>query len=166
MTSGAGGAVDGTTVRLVSPVPGVVHALADVPDPVFAEEMVGPGVALQPDAVGRLDVVAPCDGVIGSLHPHAFALELGGDRAVLVHVGIDTVGLQGAGFTLHLGRGQHVRTGDRVLTWSPVDVAAAGLATVCPVVVLQGDPATLVRLVGDGERVAAGQPLLDWTPAG
>lgn len=169
MTAGADGAdggADATTVRLVSPVPGVVHALADVPDPVFAEEMVGPGLALQPDAVGRMDVVAPCDGVVGSLHPHAFALELGRDRAVLVHVGIDTVGLQGAGFTLHVTRGQRVRTGDRVLTWSPVDVAAAGLATVCPVVVLQGDPSALRRLVAAGERVEAGQPLLDWTPAG
>lgn len=162
MTAGAGE----TAVRLVSPVPGVVHALVDVPDPVFAEEMVGPGVALQPDAVARMDVVAPCDGVIGSLHPHAFALELGADRAVLVHVGIDTVGLRGTGFTLHVERGQRVRTGDRVLTWSPVDVAAAGLATVCPVVVLQGDPATLTHLVADGDRVEAGQPLLDWTPAG
>ncbi|MFC8190897.1 PTS glucose transporter subunit IIA [Cellulomonas sp. NPDC057328] len=155
-----------TTLRLVSPVPGLVRAMADVPDPVFAEEMVGPGVAVEPDAVARMDVVSPCDGVVGSLHPHAVALELGDERAVLVHVGIDTVGLAGAGFTLHVERGQHVRTGDRLLTWSPVDVAAAGLATVCPLVVLQGDPATLTRLVDDGARVEAGAPLLDWTPAG
>ncbi|WP_309134907.1 PTS glucose transporter subunit IIA [Cellulomonas sp.] len=152
------------TLRLVSPVTGVVRPLADVPDPVFAEQMVGPGVAVQPDAVDRADVLAPCAGAVGALHPHAFALELGDDRGVLVHAGIDTVGLGGAGFTVHVEPGRRVRTGEVVLTWSPAAVADAGLATVCPLVVLQGDPATLTRLVADGERVEAGQPLLEWSP--
>ncbi|QCB94065.1 PTS sugar transporter subunit IIA [Cellulomonas shaoxiangyii] len=155
-----------TAVRLLSPVAGTVRPLADVPDPVFAGEMVGPGVAVQPDPVARQDVLAPCDGVVGALHPHAFALDLGADRAVLVHVGIDTVGLKGEGFEVHVEAGAHVRAGDRVLTWSPLDVAAAGLATVCPVVVLQGDPATLTHLVPDGARVDPGRPLLDWAPEG
>jgi PTS system glucose-specific IIA component/PTS system N-acetylglucosamine-specific IIA component len=152
-----------TTVRLVSPVAGVVRALADLPDAVFAQEMVGPGLAVEPDRVGRQDVLAPCDGVVGALHPHAFALELDDGRGVLVHVGIDTVTLRGSGFVLHVDRGQHVRAGDRVLTWSPVDVAAAGLVTACPVVALQGEAADLVRLVADGDRVTAGTPLLDWS---
>lgn len=152
-----------SAVLITSPVPAVVGRLADVPDPVFAEEMVGPGLALEPDRTARQDVLAPCDGVVGALHPHAFAIELGDGRAVLVHAGIDTVMLAGSGFTLHVAQGQRVRAGDRVLTWSPVDVAAAGLATVCPLVALQGDPATLTRLVVEGDRVAAGQPLLEWS---
>lgn len=153
-------------LRLVSPVTGVVLPLAEVPDPVFAEEMVGPGVAVRPDPVDRADVLAPCAGTVGALHPHAFALELGGERGVLVHAGIDTVGLGGAGFTVHVTAGQRVGTGERVLTWSPAAVGDAGLATVCPLVVLQGDPQTLTQLVADGERVEAGQPLLEWAPRG
>ncbi|WP_163276266.1 PTS sugar transporter subunit IIA [Cellulomonas iranensis] len=151
-----------TALRLTSPVPGVVRPLAAVPDAVFAQEMVGPGVAVEPDRTGRQDVLAPCDGVVGALHPHAFALELDDGRGVLVHVGIDTVSLRGSGFDLHVERGQRVRAGQRVLTWSPVDVAAAGLATVCPVVALQGDATDVTVLAADGEHVVAGAPLLEW----
>ncbi|GIG38333.1 PTS sugar transporter subunit IIA [Cellulomonas phragmiteti] len=151
-----------SVLRLTSPVPGVVRPLADVPDPVFAEQMVGPGVAVEPDRTGRQDVLAPCDGVVGALHPHAFALELDDGRAVLVHVGIDTVTLAGLGFDLHVERGRRVRAGDRVLSWSPVDVAAAGLSTVCPVIALQADAADLTSLVAHGAHVAAGHDLLGW----
>ncbi|MBD7917791.1 PTS glucose transporter subunit IIA [Cellulomonas sp. Sa3CUA2] len=154
-----------TGLRLASPVPGTVRPLSAVPDPVFAEQMVGPGVAVEPDRTGRQDVLAPCDGVVGALHPHAFALELDDGRGVLVHVGIDTVTLAGLGFDVHVERGQRVRAGERVLSWSPVDVAAAGLSTVCPVIALQADPAAVTAVVADGEHVAAGQPLLAWSPA-
>jgi glucose-specific phosphotransferase system IIA component len=148
--------------RVLAPVPGVVAALGDVPDPVFADQMVGPGLAVEPLRVQRQTVVAPADGVVGALHPHAFALELLDDRSVLVHLGIDTVGLAGLGFTLHVAVGDEVRAGDPVLSWSPVDVAAAGLATVCPVVALQADPAALTPLVAVGDTVEAGAPLFDW----
>ena len=153
------------TVRLVSPVPGVLRPMSQVPDPVFAGEVVGPGLAVEPDRTGRQDVLAPCDGVVGALHPHAFALELADGRSVLVHVGIDTVSLRGSGFEVHVERGQAVRAGERVLTWSPVDVAAAGLSTVCPVVGLQADPRDLVALAAPGDHVVAGAPLLDWATA-
>ncbi len=151
-----------TTLRLLSPLTGVVRPVSAVPDPVFAEGMVGPGIALVPQHVQSQTVLAPADGVVGALHPHAFALELGGGRTVLVHLGIDTVGLAGQGFTLHVDGGRRVRAGDRLVTWSPVDVAAAGLETICPVVALQGDPDALTVLVADGQSVHAGDPLLDW----
>ena len=154
-----------TLLRLTSPVPGVVRPLSAVPDEVFAGQMVGPGVALEPDRNGRQDVLAPCDGVVGALHPHAFALELDDGRGVLVHVGIDTVTLAGLGFDLRVERGQRVRAGQVVLTWSPVDVAAAGLSTMCPVIALQGDPASLTSAVAEGDHVDAGQALLEWAPA-
>lgn len=150
------------TLRLVSPLTGVVLPVSDVPDPVFAEGMVGPGLAIEPLRTPTQTVVAPADGVIGALHPHAFALELSEERTVLVHLGIDTVSLAGSGFTLHVERGQAVRAGDHLVTWSPVDVHASGLATICPVVALQADPALLTVLVPDGTNVQAGAPLLDW----
>lgn len=148
---------------LLSPVPGVVRAVAEVPDPVFAQEIVGPGLAVEPTRTQSQDVVSPADGVVGALHPHAFAIELGDGRTVLVHLGIDTVGLRGSGFTLHVESGQAVRAGERILTWSPVDVALAGLSTLCPVVALQADSSAVRTLVQPGTSVTAGDPLFDWS---
>jgi len=151
-----------STLRIVSPLDGVVRPVSSVPDPVFADEIVGPGLAVEPVRTQSQVVVAPADGVVGALHAHAFALELPDDRSVLVHLGIDTVRLAGQGFTLHVERGTRVSAGDPLVTWSPVDVAAAGLATVCPVVALQADRDLLELLVEDGATVRAGDPLLDW----
>ncbi len=81
-----------TAVR--TPFAGPVVALADVPDPVFAEQLVGAGVAVDPTgAEGPVTAVAPVDGSIVKLHPHAFALQGAAGTDVLVHVGIDTVKL-------------------------------------------------------------------------
>jgi PTS system glucose-specific IIA component len=151
-----------STLRLVSPLTGVVLPVTAVPDPVFAQGIVGPGLAIEPLRTQTQTVVAPADGVIGALHPHAFALEVGEGRTLLVHLGIDTVGLAGAGFTLHVQGGQTVRAGDHLITWSPVDVHAAELATICPVVALQADADLLTVLVPEGTTVHAGDPLLDW----
>ena len=149
-------------LRIVAPLPGIVFAIGRVPDPVFAEQIVGPGIAIAPDHVARLDVVAPCDGIIGALHPHAFALEAEGGRSVLVHLGIDTVKLAGLGFDLHVQRGEAVRAGQRLISFSPVDVAASGMSTVCPVVALQAEPGLIAFDAEPGTRVVAGEPLLTW----
>lgn len=149
-------------MRLASPVPGTVRALGDVPDRVFADGIVGPGAAVEPVRTAVQHVLAPVDGVVAALHPHAFAVEVAPGRAVLVHLGIDTVRLAGAGFEAHVVVGQVVRAGARVLTWSPADVAVAGYPTICPVVALQASPDEVTLLLEPGETVAAGEPLLDW----
>ncbi|MBE7701437.1 PTS glucose transporter subunit IIA [Oerskovia sp. Sa1BUA8] len=147
-----------------APLSGTVRALTDVPDPVFAQEFVGPGLAIEPtvDRDGISTVVAPAAGVLGSLFPHAFALETPGGRTVLVHLGIDTVRLGGEGFQLHVEAGDQVEVGATLLSWEPERVAALGLPTVCPVVALQGDPAALTTLVEPGRAVRAGEPVLSW----
>ena len=149
-------------MQLSSPVAGTVRALDQVPDRVFAEGMVGPGVAVEPVRTAVQHVLAPVDGVVAALHPHAFAIRVSDERSVLVHLGVDTVTLAGAGFEAHVVAGQAVRAGERVVTWSPVDVAAAGLATICPVVALQAAPEDVSLLLEPGETVAAGQALLEW----
>lgn len=149
-------------MRLVSPVPGTVLALSAVPDPVFAQEMVGPGVAVDPLRSSVQQVVAPADGVVAALHPHAFALQLADGRGVLVHLGIDTVRLAGLGFDLRVVAGQQVHAGEVLLTWSPVDVAASGLSVVCPVVALQASAGDVRPLVPPGTTVGVGAPLLEW----
>lgn len=147
-----------------APVPGTVVGLEDVPDEVFATRMLGPGLAVLPDADGDLDAVAPVAGTVGSLHPHAAVVLVEGrrDRPVLVHLGLDTVELKGEGFTVHAELGRQVLLGDLLVTWSPAHVAAGGRSPMCPVLAL-GVASSEVRLIAEpGERIAAGEPLFSW----
>jgi len=161
---GTGSSSDEPVLLVGAPLSGRVVALADVPDPVFAQAFAGPGLAIEPevDGDGVATVVASAAGTVGSLFPHAFALEAGGGRTVLVHLGIDTVRLGGEGFQLHVEAGDQVEAGATLLSWEPARVAALGLATVCSVIALQGDPALLSLLVEPGRTVRAGEPVLAW----
>ena len=88
-----------TSVHVLAPCPGRLVALANTSDPVFASEMVGPGVAIDPDP-GEVTVVSPIAGKVVKVHPHAFVV-LGADGVgVLVHLGINTVRLEGKDFIL------------------------------------------------------------------
>jgi PTS system N-acetylglucosamine-specific IIA component len=146
-------------LTVLAPVAGVVHALADVDDPVFAGEIVGPGLAVQPDPEARA-VVAPVAGTVAKLHPHAFVLLAEGGRGVLVHLGINTVQLGGEGFTLHVAEGDAVTPGQLLVEWDPAAVEAGGRSAICPVVGLEAAPDALTRLAEPGTRVAPGDPLL------
>src|SRR5882757_1157260 len=86
------------SITILSPLAGWATPLAEVPDPVFAERMLGDGIAIDP-IDGRL--VAPGDGVVISIHPagHAVTVRLDAGPVLLLHVGLETVGLGGAGFT-------------------------------------------------------------------
>ncbi|PZO57938.1 PTS glucose transporter subunit IIA [Curtobacterium sp. TC1] len=131
-----------TAVR--TPFAGPVVALADVPDPVFAGQLVGAGVAVDPTGVeGAVTAVAPVDGTIVKLHPHAFALQGAAGTDVLVHVGIDTVKLSGEGFELLATEGATVTAGDPVVRFTPSVISAAGYSPICPVVVLGSAPDTV-----------------------
>ncbi|TGO06015.1 PTS sugar transporter subunit IIA [Serinibacter arcticus] len=153
-------------LTLGAPLPGVVTALADVPDEVFATAMIGPGVAVRPSAAdapagaaGRLDVVAPCAGTLVKVHPHAVALEAAGGVGVLVHLGIDTVGLGGEGFEVLVADGDAVVAGQTLLRWDTTVALAAGLSVLSPLVVIQGGD-EVFTLVEPGTVVAPGDPLL------
>lgn len=148
-----------TALPVGSPVSGTVIPMSDVPDPVFAESMVGPGVAIVPDRAG--DAVSPVDGTVATLHPHAFVIATASGRAVLVHLGIDTVKMGGEGFALHVAKGDAVRTGQPVVGWNPDAVVAAGYSAVCPVVALDATAEALVSVHGPGS-VAAGEQLFTW----
>ncbi len=143
-----------------SPVTGTTVSMADVSDDVFAQAMVGPGLAIQPDG-GRSDALSPIDGTVATLHPHAFVVAGKDGRAVLVHLGIDTVKQQGEGFTLHVARGDAVRAGQLMISWDPDAVRAAGYSPVVPVVALDATPDAL-STVAPGERIAAAEKLFTW----
>lgn len=148
-------------LRVLSPVPGTAVPLDSVPDPVFAQGMVGPGAAVEPDD-GHADACAPIAGTVATVRPHAFVIEADDGRAVLVHLGIDTVGQQGAGFAPRADRGARLRVGDPVVGWDPAAVRAAGHPAVVPVVALDAAGAALADLVDVG-RVTVSDPLFHWT---
>lgn len=145
--------------EILSPCPGRVMALADVPDPVFAQEIVGPGVAIEPDA-GRTTVVSPIAGKVLKVHPHAFVV-YGGGLGVLVHLGINTVRLEGAGFEVLVEQGSTVAAGDPMISWDPATIpsssAGTDISTVVPVVLMDYKGAVASDLVG--KPVVTGEPL-------
>ncbi|WP_199442646.1 PTS sugar transporter subunit IIA [Umezawaea beigongshangensis] len=149
------------TLRVASPVAGRVVPLSEVPDPVFSQAMVGPGVAVEPDRTAA-EVVSPVDGTVVTLHPHAFVVATAEGAAVLVHLGIDTVKRKGEGFSLHVVKGETVRAGQAVVSWDPAEVEAAGFSPICPVVALDATAEALGDLA-DGTAVTAGDALFTWT---
>ena len=146
-----------------SPVAGVVVALDDVPDPVFSGRIVGPGVAVMPDRAGGDDVsaLAPLSGTVSKIHPHAYVITDDNGRSVLVHLGLDTVGLGGSGFTLLVAEGEAVDAGQPALTWSPAQIEAGGLNPIVPVIALEGDETDLEPM-SPGRMTAAGDTLMTW----
>jgi PTS system N-acetylglucosamine-specific IIA component len=147
-----------TTVT--SPVSGRAITLAAVPDPVFAGAMVGPGMAIDPVREAS-EAVSPVDGVIVSLHAHAFVVVDEEGHGVLTHLGIDTVQLNGEGFELLVAKGDSVTRGQAIVRWNPAEIEAAGKSPVCPVVALEATPDALGDLVEEGE-VLAGTQLFLW----
>jgi PTS system N-acetylglucosamine-specific IIA component len=141
-------------------VSGRAITLAAVPDPVFAGAMVGPGMAIDPVREAS-EAVSPVDGVIVSLHAHAFVVVDDEGHGVLTHLGIDTVQLNGEGFELLVAKGDSVTRGQAIVRWNPAEIEAAGKSPVCPVVALEATPDALGDLVEEGE-VLAGTQLFLW----
>jgi glucose-specific phosphotransferase system IIA component len=142
---------------VLAPIAGTVVPLAEVPDPVFAGQMVGSGAAVEPPAGEMFDVVSPVAGKVVKLLPHAFVVVEASGRGVLTHVGIDTVKLKGEGFKLLIAQGDSIDAGAPVMRVDPAAALAAGYSMVSPVVVLDTKPDT-ATLAADG-TVAAGEEL-------
>ncbi len=145
---------------VLAPVPGRALPLSEVPDPVFAAAMVGPGAAVDPPR-GPLQAVAPVDGRIAKLHPHAFVVVTASGRGVLVHLGIDTVQLKGEGFRLLATEGDEVAAGTPLVEWDTAAVEAGGRSPVSPVIALDAPPEAIGDTVTNGQ-VEAGAKLFTW----
>ncbi|MHB9755083.1 PTS sugar transporter subunit IIA [Streptomyces sp. BYX5S] len=145
---------------VTSPLAGRAIGLSAVPDPVFSGAMVGPGTAIDP-AREASDAVAPVDGIVVSLHPHAFVVVDDQGHGVLTHLGIDTVQLNGEGFELLVNKGDTVQRGQSVVRWDPAAVEAAGKSPICPVVALEATAESLSDVVESGE-LKAGDALFGW----
>lgn len=112
-----------TPGALCAPVAGRVVRMSDVPDPVFASEAMGRGCAVWPEG----DIVyAPVSGAVGAVMGHAVGIAGDDGIEVLVHVGVDTVEMNGEGFTGYVKQGDRVRAGQPLLRVDRATVAAAG----------------------------------------
>lgn len=147
--------------NVTSPLAGRAIGLANVPDPVFSGAMVGPGTAIDPVREPS-EVVSPVDGVVVSLHPHAFVVVDESGHGVLVHLGIDTVQLNGEGFELLVNKGDTVARGQAVVRWDPAAVETAGKSPICPVVALEATAQSLAELRETGD-VKTGDSLFSWS---
>ena len=146
-----------TTV--LAPVTGYVVGLAAVPDPVFSAKLVGPGTAIDPRRAEG-EALAPLDGTVLKIHPHAYVIVGPDGRGVLVHLGIDTVRLRGEGFRVLVREGETVTAGSAVVVWDPVAVERAGFSPVWPVVALEAGTEVLCPLAAGAVR--AGEELFRW----
>ena len=133
---GSGGGKSGTILK--SPLDGKIIPIEDVPDPVFADKVVGDGIAIDPS--GSL-VVAPCDGTIGKIFEtnHAFSMETASGVELFVHFGIDTVELKGEGFKRIAAEGQSVKTGDPVIEVDLELLREKAKSVITPVVISNMD---------------------------
>lgn len=124
----------GTLVELISPLTGQAKPLSEATDPVFASGVMGQGVLIEPS---EGELVAPVDGVVSVLFPtkHAVGLVSEAGVEILIHIGMDTVSLEGNGFEAHVAQGDKVQAGDKLISFDLDVIKGAGLVTETPVIV-------------------------------
>ncbi|MFW0119924.1 glucose PTS transporter subunit IIA [Rothia sp. P5764] len=124
----------GTVLTLASPLEGQAVALSETPDPIFAAEKLGKGAAIIPSGN---TVIAPAAGKVSVTMPsgHAVGLKLDNGIELLIHLGIDTVNLNGEGFDVKVEKGQRVAPGDILMTFDPQVIQNAGYSLVTPILV-------------------------------
>ena len=124
----------GEVIELHSPIEGTAVALSDVPDPIFAAGKLGEGVAIEPTGT---TVVAPAAGKVAATYPsgHAVGLKLENGIELLIHVGLDTVNLDGKGFSVKVAKGDVVAAGDTLIEFDPEVIKDAGYPLITPVIV-------------------------------
>ena len=143
----------GITEEVYSVADGQVVALEQVKDPVFSQKMMGDGFAVEPE---NGNIVSPVSGTVSSVFPtkHALGIVTEAGLEVLVHIGLDTVSLEGKPFTVHVAEGQKVATGDLLVTADLEAIRAAGRETSTIVVFTNGDVIKSVKLEQTGTLAA------------
>jgi phosphotransferase system HPr (HPr) family protein len=146
-------------IVLLAPMTGPVVPLANVPDPVFSGGMFGDGIGVDP-LEGKL--VAPCDGVVTHLARtgHALTLATAEGAEILLHIGIDTVELNGRGFTPKVAQGAQVRTGDLLIEFDQDLVACNAPSLVSVIAIANSDAFEIVERADGGMLKAGETPLL------
>jgi sugar PTS system EIIA component len=154
--------VSDTPLQVLAPCGGRLMAMTDVPDPVFAAEMVGPGVAIEPEP-HEATVISPIAGKVVKMLPHAFVVLGDEGVGVLVHLGINTVRLEGKGFEVLATQRSTVEAGDPMVRWDPTTITDDDMSTMV-IVVAMDRPKGSVPAPDEGAVAAAGDLLFTVTP--
>ena len=148
---------------ITSPLSGKAVKLENVPDPTFAQGILGLGAAIEPTE-GK--VVAPADGKVETLFDtlHAVGLTLDNGKELLIHIGINTVALNGEGFMPHVSECDRVTKGQTLITFDIDFIKSKGYQTVTPVLVSNSDDFSAVeQLAAEGAQVSIGDDLIKVT---
>ena len=146
-------------MEILAPIPGKAVPLADVPDEVFAQGMAGDGGAIVPESSG--EVLAPISGTLVKLFEggHAFGIETDDGVEMIVHLGLDTIEMRGAGFEKIATEGDRVEAGQPVVRFDLDEIKDAGYDPITPVVVTNSDEHPVGSPSTGG--VSAGDPLFE-----
>lgn len=145
-------------IELLAPVSGNAVDLSQVPDPVFSQKMAGDGLAIE--ATGDT-AVAPCDGTITLIFKtnHAFGMQLDNGIELLIHIGIDTVELNGEGFERLIEEGSKVKAGTPIIKFDKEFIKNKGLSLSTPVLVTNVDVVKEIK-PSIGTQVSAGKDIV------
>ena len=154
--------VPGAVTEIASPLKATTMDLDKVPDPVFSSGAVGQGVGLEPQ--GDIVVTAPADGtvVVAPSSGHAFGITLDSGVEILIHVGLDTVNLEGQGFDVKVSQGDRVSAGQELVRVDRSVIEQAGYPLTTPVLVTNTASFASVEVVG-GDSVEPGEALIKVT---
>jgi sugar PTS system EIIA component len=123
---------------IVAPLTGKIVSIEEVPDPTFSQKMMGDGIAIEPtEGV----VVSPVDGeIVQFFHTkHAIGIQSESGAEILIHVGLETVNMNGEGFEGYVNVGDKVKAGDKLLTFDLDLIKEKAASTVTPIVITNGD---------------------------
>ncbi|TFH53000.1 PTS beta-glucoside transporter subunit EIIBCA [Actinomyces viscosus] len=157
--------VPGAVTEIASPLKASTMDLDKVPDPVFSSGAVGQGVGLEPE--GDIVVTAPADGtvVVAPSSGHAFGITLDNGVEILIHVGLDTVNLEGKGFDVKVSQGDRVSEGQELVRVDRSVIEQAGYPLTTPVLITNTASFASVEVVG-GDSVQPGEALIKVTAPG
>ena len=149
-------------VEIASPLSGQVKELSQATDPVFAQGVMGQGVLIEPS---QGDLLAPVDGVVSVLFPTKHAVGIVSDQGVemLMHIGMDTVNLEGKGFTAHVNQGDRVKVGEKLISFDIDLIKDAGYVTETPVIITNQDQYQADALGSLPRQIAVGDALMTAT---
>ena len=148
-------------LNFVAPVSGKLIDLSEVPDPVFAQKMAGDGVGI--DTTGDV-IVAPCDGELSLVFKtkHAFAMTLDNGIELLVHIGIETVSLNGEGFEQLVEQGTKVKAGTPIIKIDRDFIKGKGLSLVTPVLITNPDSVKSIEAKTGVDAVAGETVIIEY----
>ncbi|HGD6006475.1 TPA: PTS glucose transporter subunit IIA, partial [Streptococcus agalactiae] len=151
--------VSGTKISVVSPLSGLAKPLDQASDPVFSQGIMGKGVVIDPSD-GEL--VSPVDATVSVLFPtkHAIGLLTSEGVEFLIHIGMDTVNLEGKGFTSHVAQGDNVKVGDKLITFDIPMIKEEGYIVETPILITNQEEFRPEELIDLPKQIKRGQALM------